>query len=194
MAESTVREQYIPLRRKELIDLLCQQGLSDADQDQVRTVARLLASLYHFEFLRTIEEVTNDYAAFDPDRETVQLKEGTPAEQIDRLDRLFTTFGYMLEKANYRHITEEQIHKALASRSRWGLTMTVDFSIFDRLTIYVRGDTTGRRSFRNWKRLWKVEDVEIPVYRRLVLMLKLREQAKGVIGKEVNSEGVYLKA
>jgi hypothetical protein len=100
----------------------------------------------------------------------------------------------MLGKANYRHITEEQLKKALLSRSRWGLTMNLDFSIFDRLSVYYRGDAIGRRVFRNWRKWWKEEEVEVPVYRRLVVMLKLRDMARNRIGREVNSTGVYVKS
>jgi hypothetical protein len=195
MADYTDREHYIPLRRNELIDLLCgYEGVTDEEREKLRTVSRLLASLFHFEFLKTIEEVGNDYAPFDPDRETVALQESSPNDKIDKLDKLFTTFGFMLQKANYRHITEEQLKQALNSRSRWGLTMNVDFSIFDRLSVYYRGDAIGRRVFRNWRKWWREEEVEVPVYRRLVIMLRLRDEAKGKIGREVNSAGVYVKS
>jgi hypothetical protein len=194
MAEFVDREHYIPLRRKELIDLVCRCSESaPEEQCQLRTISRLLASIFHFEFLRTIEDLADDYAPFDPDRETASLRQSTPAERFALLDKLFTNFNAMLERGNYEPLTENQLQKALAGRSRWGLTMDVDFGIFDRLSVYVRGNTTGKRSFRNWRRFWKAEEIEIPIFRRLVVMLKLREEAKGRIGPEVNSNGVYVK-
>lgn len=194
MAEHSDREQYIPLRRNELVDLLClAEGLSVVEQGQFRTISRLLASLFHFEFLKTIEELSDDYAPFDPDRETARLTEVHALDRTKLLDKLFTTFNKMLERANYQHVTEDQLKEALQGRSRWGLSMDVDFSVFDRLAVFVRGKITGKRGFRNWKRLWKLEEVEIPIFRRLVVMLKLREDAKVRIGPEVNANGVYVK-
>lgn len=195
MADYTDREHYIPLRRQELLDLLCQlKGITAEQQTQWRVISKLLASLFHFEFLRTIEDLAEDYAPFDPDRETTTLRKATPVRRAELLDHLFGTFGGLLKRANFHHVTEAELQAALEGRSRWGLSMDVDFSIFDRLAVFVRGKTTGKRSFRNWKRMWKLEEVEIPVFRRLVVMLKLREDSKLRIGPEVNSNTVYLKA
>lgn len=188
-------ENYIPVRRNELLNLLCSlDGMTPALQKQWRTISKLLASRFHFEFLRTIEELAEDYTPFDPDRETQSLGKISALAKEDLLNKLFSTFSHMLTRANYHHITEEELKSALAGRSRWGLNMYVDFSIFDRLSVYVRGKTTGKRSFRNWKRFWKVEEVIVPIYRRLVIILKLRETAKPRIGPEVNNNAVYMKA
>ncbi len=195
MADYTDREHYIPVRRNELIELLCKQpGLTPEQQKQWRVVSNLLASLFHFDFLRTIDELAEDYSPFDPDRETAVLREVNTMQRSTLLDKLFSTFSTMLDRANYHHVTETELMEALEGRSRWGLSMDVDFSIFDRLAVYVRGKTKGTRIFRNWKRLWKDEEVEIPIFRRMVVMLKLREDSKLRIGPEVNSTAVYLKA
>ncbi|MBL8825150.1 MAG: DUF3754 domain-containing protein [Planctomycetia bacterium] len=195
MAEYTDREHYIPVRRNELIDLLCNvEGVTPEQQKQWRIISNLLASLFHFEFLRIIEELAEDYAPFDPDRETTLLRSVSTMDRSIQLGKLFSTFSHMLIRANFHHVTEEELTAALQGRSRWGLSMDVDFGIFDRLSVYVRGKTTGKRSFRNWKRMWKMEEVEVPIYRRLVIMLKLREDSKTRIGPEVNSSGVYMKA
>ena len=51
MADYTDREHYIPLRRQELLDLLCQlKGITAEQQTQWRVISKLLASLFHFEF------------------------------------------------------------------------------------------------------------------------------------------------
>ena len=195
MADYTDREHYIPLRRQELLDLFCRlDGVTPQQCEQWNVISKLLASLFHFEFLRDIETLAEDYAPFDPDRETTVLRQVSALRREESLDNLFSTFGGMLKKANFHHVTEAELQTALEGRSRWGLSMDVDFSIFDRLAVYVRGKTRGKRSFRNWKRFWKLEEVEIPIFRRLVIMLKLREDSKARIGPEVSTNTVYLKA
>ncbi len=195
MAEYTEREHYIPVRRNELIELLCKQpGLTLEQKKQWRVISNLLSSLFHFDFLRTTDELAEDYSPFDPDRETTQLREVNALQRSTLLDKLFSAFSHMLGRANFHHVTEEELCGALESRSKWGLSMDVDFSIFDRLSVFVRGKTTGKRSYRNWKKLWKVEEMEIPIFRRLVIMLKLREDSKLRIGSEVNCNVVYMKA
>jgi hypothetical protein len=78
-----------------------------------------------------------------------------------------------------------------AGSSDWGLSMDVDFSVFERLEIFARGDGIGRRTRRHWLRRWQIEERQVPVYQRLVLVLKLRPHKR--LGTDVDTEDVYLK-
>jgi hypothetical protein len=69
--------------------------------------------------------------------------------------------------------------------------MDVDFSVFEHLAIFARGDTIQRRTQRRWTRLWRLEEAEVPIYRRLVLILKLRPHPR--LRGPVDTESVYLK-
>ena len=71
-------------------------------------------------------------------------------DAVDRLDALFKNFHALLVKANYKHITKADIEKATQEVSDWGLNMDVDFSVFERIDGFYRGDVTGKRSKRHW--------------------------------------------
>ena len=93
-------EHFIPLRRSELIDLLCTQAeLSAEDAEQFRRFCRLISAVYHFEYNRRLEELKDDYAPFDPDRDTRVLAHMSADEQQHRLNELFSDFGWLQEDA-----------------------------------------------------------------------------------------------
>ena len=61
---------------------------------------------------------------------------------------LFEKFGWLLERANFKRLSHEEINAAIEDCSEWGLNLVVDFEVFDRLEIYARGDLMGTR----WRR------------------------------------------
>jgi hypothetical protein len=104
---------------------------------------------------------------------------------------LFDEFSALLEKANYRKLEKKDIEEAMEGASGWGLNMEVDFAVFEKIVGFVRGDVMGKRTKRHLLKFWQVEEVELPVYQRLAFMLKMRPHKR--LGKDVNTEGVYLK-
>jgi hypothetical protein len=69
--------------------------------------------------------------------------------------------------------------------------MDVDFSAFEHIAIFARGDTFQKRTRRPWHKLFQVQEAEVPIYRRLVLILKLRQHPR--LGPNVDTKNVYLK-
>jgi hypothetical protein len=198
MAEYKDREHYIPLRRSDLIEMLLKdQGVANdrpmtaAERDTFRQFCRLVTATYHFEYHQKLEELKDEYAPFDPDSVTVTLKPLSPEEKQKRLEGLFVQFTWLMERANYKHLSRQEIEAALEGASDWGINMDVDFNAFERLEMFVRGDTIGKRSRRRWWKLWRLEESRVPLYQRLVVLLKLRPHKR--LGKHVNTAGVYMK-
>ncbi len=75
--------------------------------------------------------------------------------------------------------------------SHHGLSLTVDFDFFDRLEIYSRGDSTGTQQRRHWKKLWRLETVEVPVFKRLVVIFKLRQGRR--MTRQLDCDDVFIK-
>src|SRR5262249_23723635 len=134
-------EHFIPVRKAELIDRLCEQpGLSDADIDGFRRLCQLLDSTLHFEYHSQLESLKTAYASFDPDADTQLLTKLDATEQKAQLDGLFDKFSWLLERANFCKLSHADVEKALSAASHHGLNLEVDFEFFDRLDIYSRGD------------------------------------------------------
>src|ERR1043166_10197250 len=98
MAEYKDREHYIPLRREDLVDLLCSdRDMPAAAVAPFRQLADLLAATFHFEYHRQLEGLKNDYAPFDPDAVTKTIGNLTPPQRAAKLDHLFERFAWLME-------------------------------------------------------------------------------------------------
>jgi hypothetical protein len=181
---------FIPLARGELIDLLlADTSLSEEDQAAFRLLCVAVTVACHLDYHVRLLELKRAYAPFDPDDDTVTVL-SVPAEQRQqRLNELYRDFTWLLERAHFRHLCRDEIEPILASASHWGIRMDVDFSVFEHLAIFARGDTVQRRTRKRWLRAG--EEVEVPVYRRLVVILKLRHHPR--LRGPVDTDNVYLK-
>src|SRR5262249_20659145 len=147
---------------------------------------------FHFEYQQELEELKDAYAPFDPDSETKPLAPPPPEERAKQLADVFERFGRLMERANFKRLSGDEIRQAIAATtSEWGLLMDVDFGLFERLEVYVRGEGVGVRRRRAWRRLGRVEEVRVPVYQRLVVVAKLRRHRR--LDRDVSTDAVYLK-
>lgn len=182
----------MPIRTADLVELLCNRAeMTTANRDDFLNLTRLLAATFHFEFHQELQDLKNAYSPFDPDRDTVDALGTGEAARETQLVALFDRFGWLLERANFRRLSDQDLNAALNSRSDWGLNLEVDFKLFERLELYARGDITGTRSRRNWRNWFRWEDVPVPIYQRLVVILRLRNA--GVRGPELDTENVFIK-
>jgi hypothetical protein len=192
MAEYKDRVHFIPLRTQDLIDLLCGDRTSTAQEaEDFRQFSRLVAAIYHFEFHQKLEELKAAYAPFDPDADTRPLARLSADDKRARLNLLFRDFAWLMDRANFKHLCTEDIEPYLNTASDWGVRMDVDFSCFERLAIFARGDVVQKRTRRRLRNLYRLESTTVPVFQRLVLILKLRPHKR--LTKDVDTESVYLK-
>jgi hypothetical protein len=193
MAEYKDREHFIPLRKSDLITLLSQDSkLPVQERDSFKQFCILVGSVFHFEYLKQLEELKDAYAPFDPDADTKPLKRLAPDERKRAEDELFTKFTALLERANFKHLTSYEIRATFgAMASEWGLNTDVDLSLFERLEVFARGDTVGKRHLRRWKNLWREEEIRVAQYQRLVLILKLRPSKR--FDRDIATDAIYMK-
>jgi hypothetical protein len=192
MEERNDCRHFIPLAQSELVDLLCDDpALPEAERGTFRSLCLLISASYHFQYLRRLRELKADYAPFDPDSDTVAVLTLTAEQRQARANALFREFAWVMERANFSHLSREQIEPVLDSASAWGLRMDVDFGAFEHLAIFARGDALQKRTRRAWWRGYRREEIDVPVYRRLVLILKLRPHPR--LGPEADTRNIYLK-
>lgn len=183
---------FIPLARGELTELLCAEPtLTPSERAGVRRLSDLLAAHYHFEFDRRFRDLKESYFTFDPDTDNTALLRLTAAERQTRLNRLYKDLGALLERAHFRHLGRDEIEPVLDRASDWGIRVDVDFSAFEHVAIFARGEAFQTRERRRLRNFYRPEEVEVPVYRRLVLMMKLREHPR--LPAPVDTHNVLLK-
>jgi hypothetical protein len=67
---------FLPLRRRDLVDVLAAEDPHDgADGPGLRSLAELLAAVFHHEFHARLEGLKDAYAPFDPDPDTWTVRE-----------------------------------------------------------------------------------------------------------------------
>jgi hypothetical protein len=186
------REQFIPLRRAALVETLAglvrQNGGSD---EGFRRLCRALLAVLHGEYRPRLEELKEAYAAFDPDLDTRAVSGLSEEQRDERRQKLFDQFDWLLERGNFTRLTREHIENALSDASHWGLNLTVDFELFERLEVYSRGDTIGTRFRRRLRNRFKTEAVEVPIYERLLLIFRFRPGRR--FSKLLDTDDVYIK-
>jgi hypothetical protein len=192
MESATAPEHFIPLARSELVDFLCaDRSLTESERELFPVLCEQIASLYHQEYHRRLTELKQAYLPFDPDSDTTRLVPLTAEQRQRRLNDLFSDLTWLLERAGFRHLSRGEIEPALAAASDWGVHVNVDFSAFEHVAIFARGDTVETRSRRRWRSLYRQKEVEVPIYRRLVIVLKLRQHPR--LGGPIDTDNVFLK-
>jgi hypothetical protein len=192
MTTTLDREHFIPLRKVELVELLCAEGNLHGDDRRIfRQLCRQMTAAIQHDYGRRLEELKTDYAIFDPDCDTPSVFKLTEAEKQKRLNDLVSTFGWLMEKANFKHLSRDDLEPALHGGSEWGIPMDVDFGVFERLAMFVRGNTTQKRTRRRLRTGFRVVETDVPIYQRRVLMLKLRRHPR--LAKDADTEHVFLK-
>lgn len=176
VAPAVGREQFIPLRKADLLRLLMEQPtLTSTEREQFSQLCRLLEATFHYEYHQRWEELKNAYAPFDPDADTL------PGEVLDENRRnvcaheLFDRFIKLLQRCDFQRLSREEIEAASHTVTEWGVNLEIDFDVFDQLEVFVRGDVIGRRSRRRLRKWYRLEEVEVPTYQRLVLIFRLAD-------------------
>lgn len=193
MAEYKDREQFIPLRRSELRELLCRdEKLSAPERESFRQFCTVISSVFHFEYFAALEELKEDYAPFDPDADTKTLHEASNEERSKDEEQLFARFAGLMERANFIRLTREQMQQALQEVATVsGVHTHVDLSLFEHLDVFVRGDVIKPMQRRSWRKLWRKEEWLVPAYQRLVLIVKLRPHKR--LDRDIDTSRIYLK-
>jgi Protein of unknown function (DUF3754) len=191
-------EPYIPLRVPDLVELLAREAgtpqaaaLTPEQHAEYAFFANAMAERIHAGFHSMLDALANAYAPFDPDSDTLRLRCLTREEEVDSLERLFTTFTVLLERAGFHHMTRAEVEQTMQGASHWGIEMSVDWDVFDRAEIFYRGAGTGWRSRRPWWRFFRLQELQVPTFKRVVVILRQRPHKR--LGKNPDIDSVFLK-
>lgn len=190
--EHWAREKFIPIRAADLIGRLAADAtLSAAEQELFRQLCRLLLATFHYEFHDKLKEIKDFYAPFDPDADTLLPESLSPSEHQRQADELFDRLDWLLERANFERLTRGDIKQALDAASDWGLQLSVNLDMFDRLEVYARGDVLSRKTRRRWRQFYRPQVVEVPIFQRLVVIFRLHSYH--TIDGHLDGQRIHLK-
>lgn len=190
--EHWAREKFIPVRAADLIQRLSADAtLTPAERDLFQQFCRLLMATFHYEYHDHLKELKDLYARFDPDADTIVPESLSPAADQRQADALFERLGWLLERANFERLTAGDIKQALNAASDWGLQLSIDLDMFDRLEVYARGDRMTRKTCRRWRQFYRPQTVEAPIFQRLVVAFRLHSYH--TIDGHLDGQRIHLK-
>ena len=190
MPSSDECAHFIPLVTDELVRLCC-ADLEASVRDRFQALAVAIQDCHHLRYHRRQVDLKTAYAAFDPDGDALAVLPLHEVERQHRLNDVRSELTWLLERAQYRHLSGSAFDEVLAEASAWGIRMQVDFSIFAHLAVFVRGESFERRTLCSWRTLFQSRQIDVPIFHRLVLAFKLRPGQS--LTPTISPDHVYLK-
>lgn len=186
-----VREHFIPMHSSDLVHYLNQHPAVPTDQQPAfRQFSSLVLALLHHLYRQRHEHLTSVYAPLDPDGDRILLSVPTDERRSQACDELAGRIHEAVTRANFHRLDEADIKRALAAASQWGVRMRVNFDALQHLEIYARGCVIGQRRVRSWKTFFSEEEIDVPLYQRLVVYFQTHDED---VNPQFDSRKVYLR-
>jgi len=176
--------RYIPYRRKDIVAMCLAEARLTAEQaDQFQALAGRFQDKLHQHFHSRQEALKEAYLAVNPQARLMQS--GLLTDSTEDLKALL---GELLEQANYEPVNEADLAAALEEASLFKVRLKVDFSRFEDVLLYSRGQSQRTETL---KLLWGLyrKKVIFTHYDNVALYLKVPPEE----GEEGAGERVYLK-
>jgi hypothetical protein len=121
-------------------------------------------------------ELVERYQRFNPDRDTLARKDLATQRTPDGYADLSARLEYLLRKANFEKLDEAQLRSVLRAARARGFRVRLRPERIDYVSVWVRGQTLTPRWYRSWKLPLKRERASVTVFRRLVLVFRLKDE------------------
>lgn len=164
---------FIPYRTHDVVEMCLQDNLLPAQETQFRHLNDMLGSIYHFEFHKTIEALKDAYAPIDPDADTRLLAAAKHSSSLNSDVNLIELLQALLEKANYKRVSEVDLNQAMNKSSVFKIRLHVDFDDFSEALLFCRGEAVRRETVPRWFGL-SSKEVEFINYERVVVYIRFK--------------------
>ncbi len=168
-------ERFIPVTPMALVDrLTVPEAWPNGDYSEARRFFRYLDFWRRQQHNRRLMTLLRSYEPFDPDSDLLITREYTAAEKLRLQKRTVADVKRIFERANYVAIDPKSVGLILTKDSHYGLDLHVDFGVFEECLLFYRGASKKRDSRTNYRKFMRKEEFDVPIYRRLVLLFKLK--------------------
>ncbi len=199
-------ESFIPLDVNTLVEYLSSRGeLASEQAESFRQFTRNVDNILHQRRGAYHTRFSDAYAPLDPDTDsrrplaTRSEDEDEPRvpsdpNETERIAQRENSSGLgsaetnvaevialceeILQEAGYSRLSQADVEKCAGVASQWGVPLHVDFEMFEQLMVFSRGDIIGTRLRRRLRKLYRRESVAVPIYQRMVVVFRLRNDDK----------------
>ncbi|HET6321191.1 MAG TPA: TMEM143 family protein [Hyphomicrobium sp.] len=178
---SRAREHFIPVTRFALLDRLTSPtAWPNGEGRNARRFFRYLDHWRRQQYTAQLHELEETYEPFSPDSDLLMTRTFAPEEREVMQSRIVDGMRRILTQANYVQIDHNDVEQILTRDSAYGLDLYVDLDAFEEILIYYRGASTKRDLRRRWQKFYLREEFDVPIFRRLFLLFKLKPFDKHV--------------
>ncbi len=175
------REHFIPVTRFALLDRLTSPtAWPNGEGRNARRFFRYLDHWRRQQYTAHLHELEETYEPFSPDSDLLMTRAFAPEEREVMQSRIVEGMRRILTQANYVQIDHNDVEQILTRDSAYGLDLYVDLDAFEEILIYYRGASTKRDLRRRWQKFYLREEFDVPIFRRLFLLFKLKPFDKHV--------------
>jgi Protein of unknown function (DUF3754) len=171
------RDQFIPVRKTDLLDALVEHGpfAGDQERESFRQVCRVLAAIYHYEYFEQLERLRHDYYYFNPELDPHARFDRTRV--ADAYADLVASFTAVLRGANFVEVPHAEIERAHRGHTVVRVELKVDLGDFRDVRFFRRGNHRETIETASWLGLRKRMH-EITVYDDVVLFVATKPETE----------------
>jgi hypothetical protein len=174
LAESNKADQFIPVRKEDLLSALIKQGdLADpAERELFWRFARTLRTICHYEYSETLDRLRDDYYYFNP-----EVAGHTAADRVKSdcaYDDLIRSLDKVLKDANFEELPHEEVADAHRKHTV-PVEVKAEHDDFREVRFYKRGRHVEQYEVKEWFGLRR-RKVEIEVFDDIVLVVAIKTQ------------------
>jgi hypothetical protein len=176
LAGSDRHDQFIPVRKEDLLSTLIKQGdLADPTECELFwRFARTLRTVRHYEYSDTLDRLRDDYYYFNP--EVAGHAAADRAKSDDAYENLIRSLDKVLKDANFEELPHEDV--AVAHRQRTvPIEIKAEHDDFRAVRFYKRGRHVEKLELTELFGLRRHE-VETEVFDDIVLVVAMKTRAE----------------
>jgi len=169
------RDQFIPVRKSDVLDALIEHGqfASDEQRARVRQVCHVLGAIYHYEYFERLEKLRQDYYYFNPELDRHARNNTADLEQA--YGELIEAFTGVLKGANFVEVSQEEIERAHRESVLVNVELKTPVDEFREVRFFRRGHHQETFELRRWFGLRR-QKVEAVVYDDVVLLVAMKAE------------------
>ncbi len=183
MAEPVRDDHFLPVRRADLVRrLLADPLVPVAERAGIAQVCAALGDLLHLETRRRAERLKELYAPLDPNRDTSGVaapvapvdQDQPPGDHHDTGADFSGALGGLLERANYRRISDEELERAYRTESVFRVRLHTRLDDFAELALHRRGLRRRQERVPRWFGL-RSRPLEVDYFERVVMHVRFQD-------------------
>lgn len=171
--KSDDRDQFIPVRKSDIIGALTKSGLlMGAEQhEKFRQLCRLLGAIFHYEYFEWLERLRDDYYYFNPEIPLEPMRDPQAIEQAR--GELLETMDKVLKGANYVEVPLGDVEQAHEERHVLKVKVETTMEHYHQVRFFRRGHHKEQVDVRKWFGL-RQRLIEAWVFDNVILMVTIK--------------------